>query len=100
MKSAFRRAPRWGWRLVISVILVAALAIAEKAYDPVQGAVQGELAVKQLSDDPAQRALGRAAAQLDPSGMAWTLAGLTLLAIWTPYGYYLLRAARRGTSEV
>jgi hypothetical protein len=73
--------------LLLSVILVGAIFTANRAYDAVQGSWEGELAMKQLSDDPAERALGRAAAQSNLPGVAWGLGGLALLGIWGPYAF-------------
>jgi hypothetical protein len=83
----------------LSVVLVGTILTATKAYDSVQGSWEGELAMKQLSDDPAERALGRAAAQADLPGVAWGLGGLALLGIWGPYAFGMAHYALRRNQD-
>ena len=85
------RCPAWGWRLFATAILFLSMLVANQAYKAVGGATEGELAVKQLSEDPQERAIGRAAAQANLPGLVWAIAGGGLLAVWVPYAYGLVR---------
>lgn len=77
--------PRWGWRVALTLVIVAALSILTAGYNAVQGSVEGELAVKQLSEDATERAIGRAVAQSNVPLIWKTVGSLALLGVWIPF---------------
>lgn len=79
------RMPRYGWRVALTLVIVAVLSVLTAGYNAVQGSVEGELAVKQLSEDATERAVGRAVAQSNVPVIWNTVGGIAILGIWIPF---------------
>ncbi len=67
------------------------MAVANQAYNAVAGGIEGELAVKQLSEDAQERAIGRAVAQADAPQLAWLIVGIVVVGVWGHYVYHFTR---------
>ena len=85
------RLPSWKWRLVVTLLTIAAAWLLVFAYSSVQGPLEAKAAVQQFEDSAEAYAVSRAWAASDVTGAIRRIASLALGFLWVHYGYKLGR---------
>jgi len=85
------RLPRWQWRLLATIAIVAIGAAASGLYGSVQGPYEAKMAVQQLQDNPEAYAATRVWAAVHLQDMIRGIMAVCLAGIWVPFGIKVWR---------